>query len=107
MNLLNPSLESQPVLAECSRRDGVRSRHSVRRIGRVRIPLAGPYRPWATLFRLPDGRLAWCIRLWSVDRAEHRCVGTETLRQFAVLNRLPGLRAEIDALLVRAADQDG
>ncbi len=75
---------------------------AVDRIGRLRIPLAGPYRPWASLYRLPDGRLLWAIRLWEGDRVESRIVGTSTLRRFADGNRLPRLRAEIDALVARA-----
>ncbi|MCI4337518.1 MAG: hypothetical protein L3K17_10120, partial [Thermoplasmata archaeon] len=40
----------------------------VRRIGRVRLPLALAYRPWATLYVLPDGRRWWVIRLWEGGR---------------------------------------
>ena len=65
------------------------------RLGRLRIPIAGPYRPWATAFRLPDGRVVWCLRLWSLDRPVTRCLPTSTLRTFCRLNRLPTVEAEI------------
>jgi len=72
----------------------------------VRVPLAGPYRPWATLYRLPDGRLVWCLRCWEVDRALVRCVSTDVLRTFAELNRLPTLRGELDRLVAIALGSD-
>jgi len=80
----------------------LRAARRVRRIGEVRLPLAGPYRPRARLYRYPDGRLVWLVRLWEVDRAVPRLVSTEVLREFARRNRLPGVRAEIDALVERA-----
>jgi hypothetical protein len=75
-----------------------------RLIGEVRLPIAGPYRPRARLFRLPDGRLLWHVRLWEYDRAVSHLVGTPTLRTFARTNRLPALLAEIDALVARAVE---
>ncbi len=76
-------------------------------LGAVRLPLAGPYRPWARLLRLPDGRLAWLVRLWEGDRPVPRLVGTDTLRAFAAINRLPALAAAIDALVARAGAATG
>ena len=84
---------SQPVPRTFSRN---------RPVAEVRLPLAGPYRPRARLYRISDGRLLWTVRLWDVDRATTRVVSTDTLRRFARLNRLPGLEAELDAA-VRAA----
>jgi hypothetical protein len=75
-------------------------------VGRVRLPLAGPYRPWARLYRLPDGRLVWTVRLWHVDGVVRRVVETATLRRFAAINRFPELARAIDAL-VAAAVEDG
>jgi hypothetical protein len=70
----------------------------------VCLPLAGPYRPHARLYRLSDGRLLWHVRLWEVDRAVPHVVSTDALRTFARLNRLPGLEAAIDALVRRAVE---
>jgi len=70
----------------------------VRALGRVRIPIAGPYRPWATLYRLPDGRRIWCVHLWELDRPVRRCFSTGLLVAFARLNRLEALRAEIERI---------
>ncbi len=73
-----------------------------RPIGRLRVPLAGPYRPWARLYRLPDGRLLWCLRLWEECRPVPHVVSTGTLLAFARLNRLPDLARRIRALVRRA-----
>lgn len=89
----------EPVLDE-----PVRSRTTgrVRKVGEVRLPLAGPYCPRARLYRYPDGRLLWLVRLWEVDRAVPHLVSTEVLQGFAHRNGLPRLRAEVDALVERA-----
>ena len=71
------------------------------RLGRVRLPLAGPYRPWATAYRMPDGRTLWCVRLRQSDRAITHCVPTSTLHAFCRMNRLDALAVEID----RVADR--
>jgi hypothetical protein len=78
---------------------------STRLVGRVRVPLAGPYRPWARLFRLPDGRTLWTIRLWEVDRPVARVVSTAVLLAYARTSRLPTLVTETRALAARA-DED-
>jgi hypothetical protein len=67
----------------------------IRRLGRLRLPIAGAYRPWATAYRLPDGRTVWCVRLWEVDRPMTRCLPTSTVRAFGRMNRLPKLEAEV------------
>jgi hypothetical protein len=77
----------------------------VRLLGTLRLPLAGPYRPRARLYRYPDGRLLWLVRLWEYDRPVSHLVSTATLRAFARVNRLPALRVEIDALVDRATAQ--
>ncbi len=69
----------------------------------VRIPLAGPYRPRARLFRFPNDRVVWHVRLWEFDRAVPHVVSTAVLYEFARRNRLPTLAADIDALLARTA----
>ena len=74
----------------------------VRKVGEVRLPLAGPYCPRARLYRYPDGRLLWLVRLWEYDRAVPHLVDTDVLREFAQCNRLPSLRAEVDALVASA-----
>jgi hypothetical protein len=78
----------------------------VRKIGELRLPIAGPYRPRARLYQYPDGRLVWLVRLWDRDRAVSRLVSTATLREFARLNRLARVRAEVDALVERAEVSD-
>jgi hypothetical protein len=71
-------------------------------VGWVRLPLAGPYRPAARLYRFPDGRLLWHVRLWEYDRAVPHLVATSVLVTFARRNRLPSLEAAIDRLVRRA-----
>ena len=78
------------------------SRRGVCKIGEVRLPIAGPYRPRARLYRYPDGRLVWLVRLWNVDRAVPRLVSTAVLREYARANRLALLRSEIDLLVEKA-----
>jgi hypothetical protein len=79
-------------LAETLDRPGGR----VRRMGSLRLPLGGPYRPKAVAYRLPDGRIVWCVRLWEVDRAVRRCVSSATIRRFCQINRLPEVEGEVD-----------
>jgi hypothetical protein len=79
-----------------------RTRSRVRRIGEVRLPIAGPYRPRARLYLFPDGRTVWVVRLWEYDRAVCHALGTPVLRAFARQNRLAALEREIDRLAVRA-----
>jgi len=79
----------------------VRANGRVRQVGELRLPLAGPYRPRARLFRYPDGRLLWLVRLWEYDRPVPHLLSTEVLREFARRNGLPRLRSEIDALVER------
>jgi hypothetical protein len=67
-------------------------------IGRVRVPIAGPYRPWARLYRLPDGRRLWVVRLWDCHRAVRRIASTFALLEFARLNRFPALSARVRSL---------
>ena len=71
-------------------------------LGQVRVPIAGPYRPWARLYRRRDGRLAWRVRLWEVDRPVARWVDPDSLRSFARASRLPALAAELESIVERA-----
>ncbi|MFZ0891058.1 MAG: hypothetical protein WB778_08865 [Thermoplasmata archaeon] len=73
-----------------------------RRVGSVRIPLAGPYHPRATLFRFPDGRLLWTLRLWEEDRVVRRVFASSVLLRFAHLNGLASLESDLEALLSEA-----
>ena len=92
-------LSAEPVpIADAERTPPVPRSRS---IGRVRLPIAGPYRPWARLFELPDGRRLWCVRLWEVDRPVRRCFSTGVLIAFARLNRLDRLRSELEAVARR------
>ncbi|MFZ0830857.1 MAG: hypothetical protein WCB18_07075 [Thermoplasmata archaeon] len=70
-------------------------------IGRVRVPIAGPYRPWARLYRLPDLRLVWTVRLWDRTRAVRRVTSTPVLLEFARVNRLPTLASRVRSLDLR------
>jgi hypothetical protein len=70
----------------------------VRYLGRVRLPIAGPYRPWARLYRLPDGRHVWVLRLWDRTHAVRRLASTSTLLEFARRNQLPRVAARIRSL---------
>jgi len=78
----------------------------VERIGTVRLPIAGPYRPVARLYRFPAGRLLWHVRLWEYDRAVPHVVGTPVLIAFARNHRLRTLEREIEAL-VQSVRGDG
>jgi hypothetical protein len=73
-----------------------------RAIGRLRVPLDLHHQPWATLYRFPDGRLEWCLRLWQIDQPIRAVVSTRTLRQYARENGLRELASAIDALVERA-----
>jgi hypothetical protein len=84
-----------------------RTRTSPRAIGQVRLAIAGPYRPRARLYRLPDGRCLWVVRLWEYDRAVAHVVTTATLRAFARANRLVDLEQEIQRLADRARTEVG
>lgn len=97
--------ESEPVPAELAGptpHDPFAHRSRVVRIGRVRLPLTPVHRPWATLYRTPDGRRWWVVRLWEVDRAVYRCLPTSTLLAFARRSRLRELEAELRTLLARS-----
>jgi hypothetical protein len=58
------------------------------------------------LFRLPDGRLVWHVRLWEYDRAVPHIVGTPTLIAFARRSGLRTLEREVEEL-VRTATERG
>jgi hypothetical protein len=75
-----------------------RTNPKVRCLGELRLPIAGPYRPWARLYLYPDGRLLWRIRLWEVWGPVAHLVRTDTLRTFARVNGLPTLLVEIERL---------
>lgn len=95
--------ESQPVPAEIP----ATARRRVRTVGELRLPLAGPYAPRVQLVQLPDGRLLWRLRLWEFDRPVVHVVGTDTLRRFARINRIPAVERRIDQLLRRATGSAG
>lgn len=67
-------------------------------VGRLRVPIAGPYRPWARLYRLPDRRLVWVVRLWDRDRAVRRVLSTRVLLEFARLNGYHALSSRVRRL---------
>jgi hypothetical protein len=73
-----------------------------RAVGRLRVPLGLHHQPWATLYRFPDGRLEWCLRLWQVDRPVTSVVATRTLVDYAHDNGLAELERAIEELLERA-----
>ncbi|HTT15489.1 MAG TPA: hypothetical protein VMG81_06940 [Thermoplasmata archaeon] len=101
------NVDAQRIAAEPLPPEPVRPIDLGRRcLGAVRLPLAGPYRPWARLVRGSDGRLVWLVRLWEHDRPVVRLVETETLRAYARASRLPALAAALDALLARAGSAE-
>lgn len=67
-------------------------------VGRLRVPIAGPYRPWARLYRLPDDRRVWVVRLWECDRVVRRLLPTSALLEYARLNRLADLARRVRSL---------
>lgn len=71
------------------------TRRPVRRIGRLRVPLAGAYRPWANLYRLPDSRTIAILRLWEGDRPVRRVVPVDALVRYAERSQLPALLDEL------------
>lgn len=73
-------------------------------VGAVRLPIAGPYRPWARIYRCDDGSLVGTVRLWYVDRPLLCQVDADVLRTFARVNRLRELASAIDYLLDLAAE---
>jgi hypothetical protein len=75
-------------------------------VGRLRLPIAGPYRPWARLYRLPDRRRLWVVRLWENDGAVRRLVSTGQLLEFARLNGLRGVAARIRSLDRKARESE-
>ncbi|HYK93893.1 MAG TPA: hypothetical protein VEY07_07630 [Thermoplasmata archaeon] len=95
-----PTGSTEPLRTRSSERATPARR--VRPIGRMRVPLAGPYCPWATLYRFPDGRLLWRIRLWEVDGPVRRLVPTATLLAYARSSGLRQLERGIDDLMARA-----
>ncbi|HEV2317820.1 MAG TPA: hypothetical protein VGV89_09665 [Thermoplasmata archaeon] len=74
---------------------------SVRRLGRLRLPVTLTTQPWATLYQYPDGRRIWTVRLWWLDRPVSRLVPTDRLRRYARASGLHAVLAEIDDLLAR------
>lgn len=93
--------EDQPVPASFA----ALRRTRLRRLGSVRVPIAGPYRPTAHLIALPDGRLLWWVRLWEVDRAVPHLIPTHRLLRYARASRLVALEREVRTL-VRPAGSD-
>ena len=77
----------------------------VRKIGELRLPIAGPYRPRARLYLFPDCRLLWHLRLWEHDRPVSHLVRTDTLRTFARITALPSLLAAVEALHRRGLEE--
>jgi hypothetical protein len=71
----------------------------VRRLGRLRLPLSLRQRPWATAYRLPDGRTIWCVRLCRNGEVVRSVVSTATLRAYARRSGLVGLADAVDAVV--------
>ncbi|MGA7923942.1 MAG: hypothetical protein WCA77_08210 [Thermoplasmata archaeon] len=73
-------------------------------MGRARLPLTLHHQPWVTLYRFPDGRLLWTIRLWDGDRPVVRCLGSATLLRFARGSQLWDFASEVETLLRNATN---
>jgi hypothetical protein len=71
----------------------------VRRLGRVRVPIALGLAPWATLYELPDRRVLCCLRLWEGSGPVRRCLSSATLFAYARKSGLRELEHEIARLL--------
>jgi hypothetical protein len=71
--------------------------------GRVRIPLTLHLQPWARLYALHDGELAWWVRLPDAEGAPRwrRLPRDEPLR-FALASGLPELAGEVRRLIAHA-----
>lgn len=95
-------IATEPLPAELVRR---RPTLLPRCLAELRLPLGGPYRPRARLYRFRGGRLLWLVRLWEVDHAVPQFVETDVLRTFATRNRLPGLAAALDGAIARATEE--
>jgi hypothetical protein len=93
-----PDASASPEPVPCPEAEHPSAPGKVRRVGRVRLPLGLHHAPWATLYRLPDGRLAWIVHLWEVDGPVRRWVPTSTIRRFCVINRFPAILREVDRL---------
>jgi len=93
---------SQPVPEELDAAPFDRPTRAVA-LARVRVPLTLTVAPWATLYRLPDGRRLWCLRLRDADGAVRtRCVAPDRLREYARRSRLPALLADLEAIDLRS-----
>lgn len=77
----------------------------LRRVGEIRLPLGGPYRPRARLYLLPDGRRLWRVRLWEYDRPVVHLLPTAVLREFARRNGLRQLERDLEDLLARTVPE--
>jgi hypothetical protein len=77
-----------------------------RPVARIRVPLTLTVQPWATLYRLPDGRRWWCVRLRDGGLVQTRCVTTDRLRAYARVNRLREMERALDEALTPAEDLD-
>lgn len=89
--------DRQPVLAEHAE-----PTTAPWRVGSLRLPLAGAYRPRATLWRMPDGRCGWTVRLWEYDRPVRHWLPTRELRAWAAASGLAELAGAIERLDARA-----
>ena len=67
------------------------------------MPVTLHCRPWATGYRLPDGRSYWCLTLWWEDEPRTRVLSTVTLRAYLRRSGLHEALGELEALLARAA----
>jgi hypothetical protein len=86
----------EPVRAASDEHATAPSDGRVRRVARVRVPIALGCCPWANAYRLPNGTTVWCLRLWQNGRLERVVVSTPTLRAYAVRSGLRSLVAAID-----------
>jgi hypothetical protein len=77
-----------------------------RALARIRVPLTLTVQPWATLYRTPDGRRWWCIRLPEAGTVRTHCVSTERLRAYARMNRLAEMEHAIDEALAAKGSPD-
>jgi hypothetical protein len=72
------------------------TRPLVQKLGRVRVPLSLTHQPWATAYRLPNGRTVWCLTLRQDGELVRAVVPTRVLRRYARRSGLAELEAAID-----------
>jgi|HubBroStandDraft_3_1064219.scaffolds.fasta_scaffold55914_2 hypothetical protein len=105
MDPQRPKVAQREPVPELTEPNPLPPRCRVRPLARLRVPLTLTVRPWATLYRLPDGRTLWCIRLPAHGVVVTRCVASHQLRTYARINGLAQMEHELDDALAGAGGE--